>query len=567
MYNYEKMSSDLITTLTLARNGKFNETDLYIGNNDTLRMWELIIKYIGDIEALSSKYDFTYVSLYNNFAVITIKQEMLESLSNNVNIVYIDKPKSIFFEKYNMKSYDYNSDKSCFENLRDDNVTLTGKGVLAAVIDTGINYLNEVFIKNNKTKILEFWNQETDKIYTENEIQNEIDIYKETGLSSFGSNNDYSGHGTAVAGIISENAPDVQFIIVKLLSVDNNGLPRTSSLMRAINYVIERSIYYQMPLVVNLSYGNNYGAHNGTGIIEQYIDSVALISKNVFVIGMGNEGDKNKHISIHLKDTSWQKAEIQVGKYTAGITIQIWFDSIDNVDVIIVAHDYEEYGAVNRDNVYYFNINQNSVCVVNSQATPFNRFNEVFISINSTQNYIDEGIWGIKIRPKSIVNGVINMWLPSDSAISGVTKFLYSNANTTLTIPASSKIPVCVGAYNSKNETYVSFSGRGYTTDDRVKPDICAPGVDVIIASGIDKKNIASGTSFATPFVSAASALLMQWGIIEENDSFLYGEKLKAALIKGARKINESDAVPNEKIGYGALCVYNSLEYLKGQKN
>ncbi len=38
----------------------------------------------------------------------------------------------------------------------------------------------------------------------------------------------------------------------------------------------------------------------------------------------------------------------------------------------------------------------------------------------------------------------------------------------------------------------------------------------------------------AAPFVTGAAALLMEWGIVRGNDLYMYGDKLKASLIKGA---------------------------------
>ena len=68
-----------------------------------------------------------------------------------------------------------------------------------------------------------------------------------------------------------------------------------------------------------------------------------------------------------------------------------------------------------------------------------------------------------------------------------------------------------------------------------------------------------TGTSFATPFVTGGAALLMEWGIIKENDPYLYGEKIKAYLRRGARQLPGFAAYPNNQVGYGALCVEESI--------
>ena len=68
-----------------------------------------------------------------------------------------------------------------------------------------------------------------------------------------------------------------------------------------------------------------------------------------------------------------------------------------------------------------------------------------------------------------------------------------------------------------------------------------------------------TGTSFATPFVTGGAALLMEWGIVRGNDPFLYGEKVKAYLRKGARPLPGFTEYPNPQVGYGAMCLASSL--------
>lgn len=43
----------------------------------------------------------------------------------------------------------------------------------------------------------------------------------------------------------------------------------------------------------------------------------------------------------------------------------------------------------------------------------------------------------------------------------------------------------------------------------------------------------------ATPQVTGASALMMQWGIVNGNDSYLYGERLKYFLILGSKEVDK----------------------------
>jgi minor extracellular serine protease Vpr len=157
------------------------------------------------------------------------------------------------------------------------------------------------------------------------------------------------------------------------------------------------------------------------------------------------------------------------------------------------------------------------------------------------------------------VVGNYDMWLPSGGMKNTGTRFPFSSEFITLTIPSTAYRSISVGAYDAHNDRYAPFSGRGYTRDGDIKPDIVAPGVDIMSCSPGGGYTMRSGTSMATPFVTGSAALLMEWGIVNGNDSYMYGEKLKAYLINGARQLRIENVYPNRTLGYGALCLANSL--------
>ena len=161
--------------------------------------------------------------------------------------------------------------------------------------------------------------------------------------------------------------------------------------------------------------------------------------------------------------------------------------------------------------------------------------------------------------PRQIVVGNYDMWLPSGGVKSPSTRFLLSSEYTTLTIPSSAMKAIAVGAYNAYTDSLAPFSGRGFTRDSRVKPEIVAPGVNINSTSPGGGYTLMSGTSMATPFVTGSAALLMEWGIVRGNDPYLYGEKVKAYLIDGARQLRIENVYPNRTIGYGALCLENTF--------
>jgi subtilisin family serine protease len=190
---------------------------------------------------------------------------------------------------------------------------------------------------------------------------------------------------------------------------------------------------------------------------------------------------------------------------------------------------------------------------------PYSRNQEIFISFSSLDKYISSGQWKIMLYPKMIIAGNVNMYFPVKSSISGNVEFTYPVVSGTLSIPSTSAGIITVAAYDQNTSDYAYFSGRGYTADGSIKPDLAAPGVDIYTAYPGNTYSFATGTSLAVPFVTGAAALMLEWGIVEGNDLFLYGEKLKAYLIRGAKKLPGFSEYPNREIGYGALCVKNSF--------
>ena len=115
---------------------------------------------------------------------------------------------------------------------------------------------------------------------------------------------------------------------------------------------------------------------------------------------------------------------------------------------------------------------------------------------------------------------------------------------------------ITVGAYDARYLAYADFSGRG--SQDRL-PDLVAPGVEIETTAPGGGYISVTGTSFAAPFVTGAAALLMEWGIVQENDRYLYGEKVRAYLQRGAKPLPGFDQYPNRTVGFGTLCLRDSF--------
>ena len=94
-------------------------------------------------------------------------------------------------------------------------------------------------------------------------------------------------------------AAESDLIIVKLAGRDD-GFPRTTEVMEGLDYVLRKAIRLQQPIAVNLSFGNNYGPHDGRSLFENYISELNGVWKNMIVVAAGNEGNARHHTQVTL---------------------------------------------------------------------------------------------------------------------------------------------------------------------------------------------------------------------------------------------------------------------------
>lgn len=549
--------------------------DLNVGFDSTEKIWELIVKYSGSLTGLSSL-GVTVTELLNEYAILTVPESLVERLALVPEIEYIEKPKRLFFFVNQGKA------ASCIPAVQNARYDLYGDGVLVALLDSGVDYAHPDFRnEDGTTRILALWDQtipgrppEGYRIgteYTRQEINEALAADTESARYALVPSRDVSGHGTRVLGIAAGNgrasggryrgiASRSPILAVKLGMPREEGFPRTTELMQGLDYCIRKALELRLPVAVNISIGNTYGAHDGTSLLETYIADIANVWKSVICIGTGNEGYAAGHAAGILQERTTETVELVVGEYETAFSIQIWKSYLDEVDITLISPGGRRAGPIQKLlGAQRFVLEETEILLYYGEPSPYSQSQEIYLELLPRGDYVDPGIWIMELAAGEIRDGHYHIWLPSSAALNGGTRFLRASADTTLTIPSTARRIAAIGAYDSRTLTYADFSGRGGTCDLREKPVLVAPGVRILTTAPGGGYTEATGTSFATPFATGAAALLLQWGITDGNDPYLYGEKAIAYLKKGTRPLPAYAEYPNPEVGWGTLCVLGSI--------
>ena len=600
--------------------------ELSAGYNSYSKTWEVIVQYQGDLAFLEEQGVRVTLLLFS-YAILLVPESLMDYVTGLPQITYLEKPKPLFFADAFMRSI------SCITPVQEGISGLYGNGVLLACIDSGVDYAHPDFCAPDGTsRIALLWDQTIPgnpptgyalgSVYTRRQINEALAASSPTERFALVPSRDVTGHGTAVLGIAAGNgrssadgairgvAPEATLVVVKLGNPDPADLPRTSQLLQAVDFCVRYALLVERPLVINLSFGNNYGSHSGQSLLETYLNAVSNLGQHVICIGSGNEGDTGRHYAGNLKSdrrsagqtqtvratsdptaTSAVSAatarmvhtmsalpnppavsaaanravsiEFQVGAYESSFSLQIWKVYGDEISIELISPGGIRSGTLSPVlGTARLTLGPTELLLFYGMPSPYSQAQEIYLTFQGTGNHlsVENGIWTLRLTPGRLISGSFDLWLPGGNAIGLQTRFFSPTADTTLTIPSTARSAITVGAYDPRLSSYASFSGRGYTRIlHEIKPDLAAPGVNIPAPRSGGGYASFTGTSFATPFVSGSAALMMERGILRGNDPFLYGEKLKAYLIEGEKPIASESEYPTRRVGWGRLCLESSL--------
>lgn len=493
---------------------------------------------------------------------------------------------------------------------RQPGLNLYGQGILVGFIDTGIDYAHPAFISSSgESRIVSIWDQtiqedgEYGKIpegfyygreYTQEEIN--CALQSEEPLRIVPSR-DTNGHGTFQAGIACGNsiveeefsgiAPYASICVVKCKEAKQNlrdyyfidtkePCYAENDIMLAVRYLWLQAVKRQVPLVICLGMGTNQGGHSSGGILGSMLQEYGDYRGIFTVAGGGNEGNASHHYqSEQFGEGLEEEVEIRVGEREYGFTVELWSDATDLFSVGLISPDGEYSGKTlarlgeTREIRFLFG---GTVVTIEYLINSYENGDQCVRMRFQTPS---PGIWRIRVFNDSNYANRFNMWLPMTGFLSQDTYFIMSNPNTTICDPGNNEGMITTSYYDSYSDAVVAESGRGYTRTGEVKPDFCAPGINIfgpmayrgnypVNAQQRQERarySFESGASKAAAVTAGVVALLAEWAFVLGNDIGMDTSKAKKYLIRGADR--EGLVTPSRIWGNGKLDLFGVFESLR----
>lgn len=469
---------------------------------------------------------------------------------------------------------------------------LQGEGIMIGFIDTGIDYTNPVFREVTGTRIAAIWDQtiqdgiapegfDYGSEYTREQINEAL---QQVDPESIVPSKDTNGHGTYVASLAAgganrENqfqgaAPKAMIGAVKLKEAkaflrdfyaikENAVCYQDTDIMQGLLYLNELADKWNMPLVICIALGTNFGGHNGEGNLSRILENYAKLENRCVVTGSGNEASQRHHFFGMLNTEETKEIEIRVEEGEGrGFVAEIWTSLPNVITVYLVSPTGEKSPqiSIRQDEFYDFRFAFDNTNVRIEYRLLLNNSSSSVVFLRFSKP--SSGMWRIGVSPLQMGDGKYHIWLSMQEFLEYNTYFLEADSDTTITEPGNTKGVITTAFYDGKDNSVDINSGRGYTRSNHVKPDLATPGIQ-LTGAGLNGRFIQkSSSSGATGVASGAAALIMEWLLKRPESLTVSTSQVANIMILGAGRKTLPE-FPNQEWGYGTLDVYQSLDRLR----
>lgn len=532
-----------------------------------------------------------------------LKDACIQKIDQEFSVIYVPKQG---LPPLSISDYTYSAIPNCY-TLLDQQVmeasgitrvqnqpvlSLRGQGVLVGLVDTGIDFQNQVFRNSDgSSRILRIWDQTIEgdppegfiygTEYTKEQINEAL---ASDNTSSQLPHRDTNGHGTFMAGIAAGNevqsedfegaAPYAEIVMVKLKPAkqylrnfyyipEKADAYQENDIMAGVAYLIQLAQTLKRPMAICLGLGTNSGDHSGGGVLSRYLDNASLTRNITLTVSAGNEVNARHHYYGEVTmDNAVDRVEINVEEQVPGFHLELWAKAPELYSVRVISPSGERVPSIrgSREGAdQYRFVFENTVLTIDYRIVGETTGDQlIYMSFRGPTR----GIWTIEVSNDYQVNGHYHMWLPITGLISGDVTFIRSNPDTTITEPGNAGPPMTVAGYNSAVGSIYVNSSRGYTADGRVKPDFAAPGVEVLGPAPGGRFVRRTGSSVAAAIATGASALFLEWAVGRGNQPQITTAQVQNELIRGANRVSGRE-YPNREWGYGTLNLYQSFEQMR----
>ncbi|HEX4961831.1 MAG TPA: S8 family peptidase, partial [Thermoanaerobaculia bacterium] len=423
-------------------------------------------------------------------------------------------------------------------------LTNGGAGVVVGVIDYGGDFAHQNFRRaDSTTRLLTLWFQDGPttatspfgygRVFTPQELNlalQQSNPYQAAGYdpADFEDPTDPGAHGTHVMDIAAGNgrgtgvpgmAPEADLIFVNISDAnDPQGTAAVGKsfgdsirLLEALKYIFTQA--GNQPCVVNISLGTNGGPHDGSTLVEQGIDSLLRAAPNrAVVIAAANAFDDGIHSAGTVAqgqatDLEW---ELVTGPLS-DIELEVWYPGADRFTIELLGPNGDSLATVapGAPSQTLMANGQVAVLVANRLDDPNNHDNMIGIFLSAG---MPSGIYTVRLHGDQVSDGRFHAWIERDDRFQS--RFTPPNDNThTIGSVSCSHLSLAVGSYDAHKAALPLsfFSSAGPTRDGREKPEVSAPGHNVLAAQSSTKIGARrmSGTSMASPAVAGLVALVL----------------------------------------------------------